>query len=123
MKRTTNSRLFEPLGFMPTKKSKIIPSALGLRQLKEQEERNNNILTGKTTEVVFRKIHGEVIALFPYSNFDSVGNVDSFMSISGMRKSNVYLTMRNSTPATPEEYVQLIEQLESEPYNMRLNIQ
>ena len=79
-------------------------------------------MKSKTT-VVFRMWDDEVIALFPEipaSCHD--GACQSFMHIGQHCGADYHLIINNSNPATPEEYSNLKQELESLPYEYDLEI-
>lgn len=70
------------------------------------------------TEVMFRKVKGEVIAMFPYEKYDAF-NVLSYMHIgqhSSCHRNFVYM----SKPATESEYASLKNELEQIGYNLKI---
>ena len=70
------------------------------------------------TKVVFRKFpDGEVIALFYEEEFSHPGNFTSYMHVGQHGQADV-TTVWITKLATPEEYADLKEELESIGYNL-----
>lgn len=76
------------------------------------------------TPVVFRvwkdpKYHNGVIALFPYEN-EGQGNCLSYEHVGQHGPAHYTGVMSITRPATPEEYADLKEELESIGYRLRI---
>lgn len=75
------------------------------------------------TKVVFRKFkEGDMIALFPYEKYDycNYDLVQSYMHIGQHTCASYSHCIRVSKLATPEEYKELFEELESIGYNLQV---
>lgn len=83
----------------------------------------------KGTRVIFRKWpgpDGEVIALFPDEPYriayDDRDLVNSFLRVGQHGGANMAIVMQRTAPATPQEYAELKEELESAPHYYTLLI-
>lgn len=77
----------------------------------------------KITPVIFRKFKedNQVIALFPYKLFNIYGSeIISYMHTGQHGKADYNLCVTNSTPAGPDEYQDLLKELESLGYNLKI---
>lgn len=74
----------------------------------------------EVTPVIFKKLEGEVIALFPADN-EGPGMIGSFMRVGqhGAASASLCGTLPS---AKPEEYAALKKELESAPYHYRLKV-
>ena len=73
-----------------------------------------------TTVVIFRKFKDteDVIAIFPYE-VERTGEVMSYMHLGQHSGASIQLTDKTS-PATPEEYNDLLKELEGIGYNLKV---
>lgn len=73
-----------------------------------------------TTDILFRKWRGDIIALFPHEVCDYDGHVTSYMHVGQHGGADYKGIIRCSRPAKPEEYADLKRELENIGY--RVNI-
>jgi hypothetical protein len=71
------------------------------------------------TAVVFRMLNNKVLALFPYSIYNGIGLIDSYMHVGQHSGAQYEHCIEISRPATEEEYKDLKKELESIGYNLR----
>ncbi len=77
----------------------------------------------KMTPVIFRKFKedGQVIALFPYDLWSYYGSdVISYMHTGQHGGADYKLCLKNSIPARPDEYQDLLKELETLGYNLKI---
>lgn len=77
----------------------------------------------KITPVIFRKFKkdNQVIALFPYKLWNIYGSeVISYMHTGQKTKADYQICLINSTPARPDEYQDLLKELENLGYNLKI---
>lgn len=72
------------------------------------------------TQVIFRYWRKEVIALFPYEIADMKGNCLSYQHVGQHGAANYSAIVYESRPATPTEYANLKEELESKGYHLEI---
>ena len=77
-----------------------------------------------TTEVMFRRLkweHGDnIMALFPYEIENHNGDVMSYMHIGQHGSANYNHCIDSTTLATPDEYKDLLKELETIGYNLKI---
>ena len=77
-----------------------------------------------TTEVMFRRLkweHGDnIMALFPYEIENHNGDVMSYMHIGQHGSANYNHCIDSTIPATPDEYKDLLKELETIGYNLKI---
>lgn len=82
--------------------------------------------TETITPIIFRKWRGKdgtIFALFPAECASCNGDTCSSFEHVGQHAAADYgFCIAQSTPATPDEYAALKRELESEPYNYRLQV-
>ena len=71
------------------------------------------------TEVMFRKFHGEITALFPYEIEDRKGSVMSYAHV-GQHSGADLRIIYDSKPATEAEYFDLMIELTNIGYNLKV---
>lgn len=71
-----------------------------------------------TTEVIFRKWKGSIIALFPYLIADNSGNVESYMHVGQHSAADYTGIINSSKPAKKEDYKGLKYELTNIGYNL-----
>lgn len=78
----------------------------------------------KQTAVIFRQWKDETIALFPLeaSSVNDPYPCESFMHIGQHGGADLQGIIRESRPATPDEYAALKRELESAPYHYTLKV-
>ena len=80
----------------------------------------------EVTRTVFRMFKGEVVALFPDISNDGferrMGDIQSYQHAGQHGPADYTGVMRDSRPATPEEYAPLQRELESAPFNYKLRV-
>jgi len=79
------------------------------------------------TEVMFRKeksgnFKGEIIAVMPYELANYNGDVMLYANIGQHSEGNYDIILKQTIPATEEEYAPLLKELTSEPYNYNFKI-
>jgi len=85
-----------------------------------ESELNSIVIDQYTTDVIFRKWKGEIIALLPHEVCDRSGSVTSYMHVGQHSGANYSHIVRNSTLATEEEYSDLKKEMEHIGYNIRI---
>lgn len=77
-----------------------------------------------TTEVIFRKWEGEIIALFPYEIYNAAlygyNTINSYMHIGQHSSADYNHIMEDSKPAKVNEYLGLKKELENIGYNLQV---
>lgn len=79
------------------------------------------------TEVMFRKeksgkFKGEIMALMPYELQTYDGDVTLYVHVGQHSACDYDTVLKNTVPATEEEYAPLLKELTSEPYNYNFKI-
>jgi len=73
------------------------------------------------TDVIFRKEKdGEILALFPYSLWNFAGDVVCYAHLGQHGAADYNGCIRKSKPAKPEEYKDLLNELQGLGYNLRV---
>lgn len=72
------------------------------------------------TDVFFRVFEDSVIALFPYEIADYHGNCESYMKVGQHSSADYHYVMKQSRPATTEEFAELQQELEILGYELKV---
>ena len=72
------------------------------------------------TDVIFRKDYRGVFAMFPYLIATPDGHVTSYMHVGQHFSADYNYCIMKSKPAKPEEYADLMAELEQVGYNLRI---
>lgn len=77
----------------------------------------------ETVRVIFRKFHGEIIALFPdLPGTNEPGTCESYMHAGQHGAANYHHVMRSSRAAAPAEFRPLYRELVASPFGYQLRI-
>ena len=78
-------------------------------------------VVGEKTAVVFRKMQGEIIALFAEEPADAEGKLcSSYLHVGQHGAADYHHVIRNSKPAKPDEYADLQKELEGLGYSLEI---
>ena len=74
------------------------------------------------TIVIFRKFKegGDIIALFPFKDFDNKGNCMSYQHLGQHGAASYSYCIDISVPAMPNEYQSLLNELQRIGYNLKI---